>query len=504
MTGSSTDTQQTQTIAAIDLGSNSFHLILAEISRNHCKILRREKRKVRLAAGLDKHDNLNNAAIDRAVETLAAFGEIIDRSQTHTVRTVGTFTFRTARNIEKLLRKVQKSYPYPIEILAGAEEARLIYQGVFQDAHLDKRTLVVDIGGGSTELVIGETRAPLTVHSCTMGCVSITEKFFGDGAIDEDRFQSAFIQAEQQLEPLVKRYLKLGWQQVIGTSGSIKALSQCAIAMNLSDGTLTHDVLLTIRQQLLSCGHISRINLPGLNPDQGPIICGGLAILLATFEMLSISGMSYCDAALREGLLFDLQARMDDRDVRHHSVSALARRFDSDSDYSNAVSHTCSQLFQVVAKAWQLSDEEYHLTLKWAAELHEIGLHINYDRAHTHAAYIVRNTIMPGFSNDQQTTLAYLLKTHRGRFNPRVVPSTSLYKRDTLYRLSVLLRMAVLINRCRQPTQFAFTTTATKLGLHVSFSQDWKPLQCLLEADLQQEKDYWNFVKLSLEWEFVE
>ncbi len=497
------------TIAAIDLGSNSFHLILAELSESTdagqtCKVIHREKRKVRLAAGLNHLNELDDAAIKRGTETLTAFGEVLANIKPQSVRVVGTYTFRTASNIAELLQQVKPHFPYPIEILSGAEEARLIYQGVYQDQHIDRRSLIIDIGGGSTELVIGEQSDPLIVHSCPMGCVSLTKRYFNDGDIGEDNFQQAIIDAEQQLEPLLHAYQTLGWQQVIGTSGSIKTLSQCAIALELSNGILTPAILNQIREALTQCKTIDAINLPGITPDRAPVLCGGLAILIATFDLLEIDELRYGDAALREGLLQDMQARLNHQDIRHQSVALLAQRFDTDQHHSQRVGDIANTIFTITQEPWQLNHSDYPQLLQWAAQLHEVGLHINYQSAHRHSAYIVDHAIMAGFNNEQQKTLAFLLLNHRKSLKKSGQPLFQLYQDSDIWCLIAQFRIAVMLGRFRHAEQADINFSANTDGLHIILGKAWHSLHCLLDADLEQEKQHWQKVDLQLQWTFAE
>ncbi|BFM14119.1 exopolyphosphatase [Maricurvus nonylphenolicus] len=498
---------QRRTIAAIDLGSNSFHLILAELSHSQegqtCKIIHREKRKVRLAAGLDPQQQLDNDAITRGVETLTAFGKVLENIAPDDVRVVGTYTFRTAKNINELLAQLKPHFPYPIEILSGPEEARLIYQGVYQDQHIDRRSLVIDIGGGSTELVIGEDQEPLIVHSCAMGCVSLTKRYFADSAIDDASFQQAIIDAEQQLEPLLQSYQRLGWQRVIGTSGSIKTLSLCAAAMGLSDGRLTLDTLNTLRTHLITCGNIEQINLPGVTPDRAPVLCGGLAVLIAAFDLLEIDQLFYGDAALREGLLQDMQARLNHCDIRHQSVANIAARFDISTHHAQRVGLLTQELFDLVQGPWQLTHDDYSQLLNWAAQLHEVGLHINYQSVHRHSAYIIEHAIMAGFNNEQQATLAFILLNHRKSLKTEEQPLYQQYNAKDIWRLIAAFRISVMLSRFRHTDTRNLTFSVSATGLTIQFDKQWQSLQCLLDADLQQEKSNWQNLQLDLDWQLV-
>ncbi len=295
-------------IAAIDLGSNSFHMTLAEITDAGLITHHKEKCKVRLAAGLDEQLQLSEQSIDKALMTLTEFGNLLGEFNPLAVFAVGTFTFRTATNIDRLIEKARAVMPYNIDILSGDEEARLIYQGVSQRANIDKPTLVIDIGGGSTELIIGLDNKPQILQSVGVGCVSLTHNFFTNNRIDAQIFDGALAHSKTLMADIKSEFQAIGWQQALGTSGSIKALTDCAKKLELSDGTLTLDTLSLIKFELLKAQSIDSIQLPGIAADRLPVICGGLAVLLAAFETFNIDRLQYCDAALREGLLFEAQA----------------------------------------------------------------------------------------------------------------------------------------------------------------------------------------------------
>lgn len=300
----------TKRIAAIDLGSNSFHMTLAEITDGKLIVHHKEKCKVRLAAGLDENLYLSPESIERALITLSTFGKLLREFQPQAVFAVGTFTFRTAKNITVLTKKSREVLPYDINILSGEEEASLIYQGVYQRASIDKPTLVIDIGGGSTELIIGHNSTPVLLHSVGVGCVSLTHNFFVGNTISDAIFTSAIDHAKGLMQPLQQQLCGVGWQHVLGTSGSIGALAQCAAQLGLSTGELTLGTLNHIKRQLLKADAIDNIQLPGIAQDRLPVICGGLAVLIAAFEVFSVQRLNFCNAALREGLLFRATAQL--------------------------------------------------------------------------------------------------------------------------------------------------------------------------------------------------
>lgn len=491
-------------IAAIDLGSNSFHMTLAELGPLGIKTYHREKRKVRLAAGLNDANVLDEAAQNRALETLGVFGQILDEFKPDDVRAVGTFTFRTAVNIHNLTQKALHVLPYPIEILSGTEEARLIYQGVSHDQHLPDNTLVVDIGGGSTELIIGQTTEAKLLHSCNMGCVSFNEKFFSNGDITAQAFRKASLYSAQQLESVRMRYLAKGWEMAIGSSGTIKSLSQCASELGLSDGTLTPAILQELKERLISAGHVDHINIPGLSEDRAPVISSGLAILIAVFDLLEVSSMSYCDSALREGLLFDLQDRLQHHDIRHLSVSQLAKRFGCDPHQAQKVAKTAQTMFDSVAASWQLNNLDYHQFLNWACQLHEIGHQINHLSCHKHAAYIVRNSAMAGFNAEQQAILSFLLLSQRKSLKMDQAPVFDVYDETTTLKIILLLRLAIRLNQFRQSdTLDSFEVSSQRNKLTIVFHTIWKDRQDLFSSDLEAEQEQFQPLGIELDYVFL-
>ncbi len=492
-------------IAAIDLGSNSFHMTLAELGPHGIKTYHREKRKVRLAAGLNDEGILDQAAIDRALETLSVFGKILQDFNPDHVRAVGTFTFRAAKNIAQLIQPAKKLFPYSIDILSGTEEARLIYQGVSTDQHREDNSLVIDIGGGSTELIVGKGLEAQLLHSCAMGCVNLSERFFPNGDITADKFDAAVVYCEQQLEAIRLRYMSLGWQNVVGSSGTIKALTQSAATAGLSDGTLTPAILQTFKQKLLLAGHRDKVQWPGLADDRVPTICAGLAILMAVFDLLHIDSLSYSDAALREGLLAETQERLRNHDNRHTTVRLLANRFDCDQAHGTKVTKTALSLYDRVADIWGLNQNLHRNLLDWACQLHEIGHHINHVSCHKHAAYIVQQADMAGFNHEQQSVLAFLLLSQRKSLKMAQLPELQTLGLNAVLKIIVLLRLAIRLNQFRQnETLGSFEASAEHHNhLQITFQPLWQPRATLFSADLKAEKEQFLSLGLALNYHFL-
>ena len=495
--------EQPRRIAAIDLGSNSFHLTLAEVDEHGIKAYHREKQKVRLAAGLDANGLLDEEAIDRAHNTLTMFGQILEDFQPNQLRAVGTYTFRSASNIQQLLDCCHDAFPYPIEILSGQEEARLIFQGVSRDYHCAENTLVIDIGGGSTELIIGKNQNAKLLHSCEMGCVSFTSRFFADGKITKGAFQKAILHAEYELEPIRQRYLSKGWSHTLGSSGTIKSLSLCAEALKLSDGTLTLEVLNDIKSRLIDCGHRDKIDVAGISEDRIPVICGGLAVLIAVFDLMAIDELQYCNSALREGLLEAILERMQHKDIRHHAVEQLRNRFSGDTQQAVKVQNTAINLFNEVKDSWQLNQEDDLNLLKWACQLHEVGLQISNQAPHKHAFYIAKNADLPGFNTQQQNILAFMVLSQRKPLKIDQQPGLNKRTLFRVLRLILLLRIAIRLNQFRQNDERGnFEASAKKDSLHIVFHANWKKRQELFSADLMYEQEQFGPQGIDLTYEF--
>jgi exopolyphosphatase/guanosine-5'-triphosphate,3'-diphosphate pyrophosphatase len=497
-------TERPRRIAAIDLGSNSFHMALAEVDQHGSKTYHREKRKVRLAAGLNRAQQLDHASIERALQALAVFGQILEDFEPDEVRAVGTYTFRTASNIDLLTQAAYQHLPYQIEVLSGTEEARLIYQGISHDQHLEDLTLVIDIGGGSTELVIGRGHHPVLLHSCNMGCVSLTERFFPGGVITEAGFDQAILFSEQQLEAIRVRYINLGWQGCIGSSGTIKALAACAEAMGLSNGELNSDILKTIKSELIKAGTAQDITLPGINEDRTPVICGGLAVLIAAFDLLHIDQLLFSSAALREGLLCESRERMQQQDIRQNSVKQLSRRFSCDTLQADRVENTALEIFNAVSESWHFDSEDYRKLLSWACQLHEVGFQIHHIGSHKHAAYIVQQSALAGFTAEQQSTLAFILLNQRKSLKIDQLPRLVCLQQQSVFRLILILRLSIRLNQFRQSeTHHSFQVSADAKGLNLVFQPLWLKRQQLFSADLLAESEQFAPLGINLTYRFL-
>lgn len=478
-------------IAAIDLGSNSFHMIVARQQGDSLQVVDRLRETVRLAAGLNAKKQLDKKCRDRALGCLERFGQRVGGLPSGTVRAVGTNTLRQLKQSSDFLDLAERALGHPIQVISGYEEARLIYLGVAHSiADQAGQRLVIDIGGGSTELIIGEHFQPQVMESLHMGCVSTSQKHFANGLIKPAQFNRARIAAEQELEPIADRYRQQGWDRVVGASGTIRAIARCLELQGWSSGDIHREGLQALAAALQNFGAIDAIRLKGVSRARAEVLPGGLAVLMAVFEQLGIKRMEVADGALREGLLFDLMGRIHHEDVRMASVMTLAQRYHCDLDQAQRVSRSAAHLLESVAQPWGLEKPLWSLLLSWAAQIHEVGLDISHSQFHKHGAYIVAHTDLAGFTRDEQHMLAALVRIHRRKFSLSVFQDFAKRWQLPLMRLAVVFRLAVALHRSRSAEVPAKLSLRVKdNALQLRLPKGWLKHHPLLEADLAEEAD---------------
>mgnify|MGYP006274096129 FL=1 len=479
-------------VAAVDLGSNSFHMIIARPEDNGLRMVDKLRESVRLAAGLDSDKRLSEAARERALACLERFGQRVRELPAGSVRAVGTNTLRQSRNARRFLREAEAALGHPIQIVSGYEEARLIYLGVAHSiADDDARRLVMDIGGGSTEFIIGEHFIPREMESLHMGCVSATRRHFPDGAITEERLRKAELAARRELEPIADRYRRLGWDRAIGASGTIRAIERCLRTNGWTESGIDPAGLDHLRRALVKAGHVDRLKLDGVNADRAEVLPGGFAVLMGAFRQLGLTRMEAADGALREGLLFDLIGRIRHEDVRSASILAMARRYHADSEQARRVATLAEYLRAEVADDWSLGGNAARDMLGWAAQVHEIGLDISHSQYHKHGEYIVRHSDLAGFSREEQLVLATLVRAHRRKFPRSAFRDLPEDWEKPAMRLAVLLRIAVGLHRARSDEPLpAVDLRASGRKLTIAFPARWLDENALVEADLGEEAAY--------------
>lgn len=476
-------------VAAVDLGSNSFHMVYGHVSNGEVVVAGRMKEMVQLGAGLDGRRLLSEGAQDRGVACLERFGQRTRTLPERNVRVVGTNTLRVARNAEVFLERAEHALGHPIEIISGIEEARLIYAGVIRDREpTEEKRLVVDIGGGSTELVIGQGSRPLDLESLYVGSVSTMQRHFPDGRIDAKRLRRAEVSALQELERARERFRRLGWDVAIGASGTVRAVARVLSQNGFGDSGITPESVRKLRDTMLGIGHVEQLAFEGLSRARATVFPGGLAVLSAVLESLGIDAMELSHNALREGLLGELVGRFTQRDVRIATVDAMVERYRADKEQGQRIESTLLRFLPQVAQAWELPLARCQELCGWAARLHEIGLDIAHSHYHKHSAYVVENGDMPGFSRQEQRLLAALMRAHRRKFPSGLTKGMAASARYVEY-VAVLLRLAVLLHRSRTDIG-EVQLTAQRRSLQVAFAPDWLEAHPLTVADLLEEAEY--------------
>lgn len=496
------NTASSPTVAAVDLGSTSFHLIVARIMNGQLHVVDRMRDMVLLADGLDHKNRLNGAAQKRAVECLARFGQRLRDMPASNVRVVGTNTLRRASNAAQFISVAEQALGFPIEVIAGREEARLIYLGVAHSVspHTGRR-LVMDIGGGSTELIIGEGFEPISMESLHMGCVSMSRAYFAGGVIRARDMRRAEIAARLELQPIERQYLRLGWQSAVGASGTIRTADKILRAEGWSNNGVTLPALQKLRGAMIAAGHVQRLKWEDVSSARAAVLPGGVAILLAMMETLNIERVEVAEGALREGVLHDLLGRIQHEDAREISISALMARYQADAAQAARVERTALECLTQVAQDWKLSGDEARYMLRWAARLHEIGLAIAHNQYHKHGSYIVENSDLPGFSHQEQKRLAALIRGHRRKFSMEVFAKLPISQTDQEWCLCTLLRLAVLLHRNRSDIDLPkFTLSAAKKSLRIQFPADWLAQHPLTETELAHEAEYLAAANIKLEF----
>ncbi|MFU9135830.1 exopolyphosphatase [Erwinia tasmaniensis] len=491
------NTPKPQEFAAIDLGSNSFHMVIARVVDGAMQVLGRLKQRVHLADGLDHNNVLSEAAIERGLKSLALFAERLQGFSPTNVTIVGTHTLRQAVNAEDFLRRAADVIPYPIEVISGNEEARLIFMGVEHTQPEKGRKLVIDIGGGSTELVIGEDFEPSLVESRRMGCVSFANLYFPGRVISKENFRRARLAAAQKLETLAWQYRLHGWQYALGASGTIKAACEVLLAMGEKEKLITPERLEMLYDEVMKYKSFDALSLPGLSDERKVVFVPGLAILFGVFDALAIRELRLSDGALREGVLYEMEGRFRHQDIRSRTAQSLANHYAIDSDQARRVLETTEGLYH----QWRdcnpkQANPQLAALLKWASMLHEVGLTINHSGLQRHSAYILQNTNLPGFNQDQQTLLATLVRFHRKAVKVDEMPRLTLYKKKQFLPLVFLLRLGAVLNNQRQATSTPATLQLTTDEGHwtLTFPHGYFSQNTLIQLDLEREQNYWKDV----------
>ncbi len=480
-------------IAAVDLGSNSFRLQVSRVVHGHPYTLDSLKESVRLAAGLQPDKTLSEASQQRALACLERFGERLRGVPREAVRAVGTNALRVAKNAPQFLRRAEAVLGVPVEVIAGHEEARLIYVGVTHSVPRARgRRLVVDIGGGSTEFIIGRGHTPRHLESLYMGCVSFSARYFPGGRVTAKAFRYAELAAAAEMQVLARRFRAPHWDHAVGSSGTARALAELLEQNGFAGQGITAAGLAFLREHLLAAGDVRRLALAGLRPERAPVLPGGMAIMCSVFRELGIERMQTTECGLREGVLYELLGRIEHQDIREGTVQAFVQRYQADEGQALRVERLALALFRQAADPD--SFRQHGAYLRWAAALHEIGMSIAHGGYHKHSAYIVDNADMPGFSKPEQAMIGGLVQGQRGRLAKMAGRVTG---REG-WLMVLCLRLAVLFHRDRSDIPLPRLRLRVRpRGFVLTLSGAWLARNALTQANLEAEINHWQALGLS-------
>jgi len=487
-------------IAGVDLGSNSFRLQIGRVVGNRIHPLETLKETVRLGSGLTRDKLLDRASQQRALEALGRFGQRLSDFSPEQVRAVTTDAMRVARNADVVLPQAEAALGFPIEIVGGREEARLIFIGAANALPAaSHRRLVVDIGGGSTEFIIGQHAEPWLMESLFMGCISYRQRFFPEGKVDKKRFSAAEVSAAREIEGIVADYQRMGWEEAVGASGSAQEITDILESNELNpDGAsgITRAGLVRLRQLLIRAGSAEALDLPGMRRDRLPILPGSIAIMSAVFSELKIEQMTYSEGALPLGVLYDLLGRFKHHDTRDDTVVDFRRRYQVDQGQVRRVERTAMALLGQLIKLDAPEHENDVHFLRWAVSLHEIGVSVAHNQSHKHGAYILSHADMSGFSKRDQARLALLVLGQRGKLQKlAAMPSD-----DPNWRLVFCLRLAVLLHRARDDQQLLadLSVSESAVGFQLQVPAVWLDANPMTMAALDEEALAWRRIGSSL------
>jgi len=476
-------------------------MIVGEHRHGQIAVIDRIRETVRLSEGLNRHGTLTEAARHRALECLARFGQRLRDMHASSVRTAGTSALRRASDSQDFRKQAEDALGHPIEVISGIEEARLIFKGVAHSLPPNEGLrLVLDIGGGSTELILGHNQRPSALESLHMGCVLVTEKFFPGGRLSRKSFDAARLAARLRLRPVKAFFRDPANFEAIGTSGTIISTENVARETGLIESNdLTPGAVEALIERVLEFDNISELSLPVLSERRSQVWPGGLAILIELLEVLRVKSLRISDGALREGLLYDHLGRLQHEDARERSVAALARRFNIDDAQADRVARTSASLLEQSAERWQLKSQLAAKLAQWSSRLHEIGLDISHSGFQRHGAYIVANADLPGFPRSEQAVLAFIIASQRGSIDLRELRASPSAWHAAALRLSIIHRLAVLLNRSRSSCdlpEIRFHVAPNSAELQ--FPDGWLAANPLTFADLQREKNYLANISIDL------
>lgn len=483
--------------AAIDLGSNSFHMLVVRETAGSIQIISRVKRKVRLAAGLDKDNILSEQAMERGWQCLRLFSEHLQDIPNSQIRVVATATLRLAKNADIFIEKASEILGNPVKVIQGEEEARLIYQGVAHTTGGPEQRLVVDIGGGSTELVTGTGAQAQQLYSLEMGCVTWLERYFSDRTLTEENFAQAEAAAQQVITPIADTLKTHGWKICVGASGTVQAIQEIMIAQGM-DELITLGKLQQLKHKAIQCHKLEELEIDGLTFERALVFPSGLSILIAIFKALNIENMTLAGGALREGLVYGMLELPIEQDIRARTLRNIQRRFLVDIEQASRVRQLAEYFYLQVAKEWEL-DNRCRDLLSSACALHEIGLSVDFRKAPEHASYLITHLDLPGYTPAQKRLLAALLKNQQGQIDLASLSQQNALPMQQTYYLCRLLRLAIIFaSRRRDDTLPALRLNANTQNLTIMLPYRWLEEHPLRAENLQQEIQWQSYVNWSL------
>lgn len=484
--------------AVVDLGSNSFHMLITRQLANSVQVVDKVKRKVRLAAGLDKNNILSHQAIENGLTCLRLFAERLQDIPPENIRIVATATLRLAKNRDSFFHQAEEILGRKITLLSGLDEAKQIYLGVAHTSCGSDKRLVIDIGGASTEIIAGDGFSINKAVSLDIGCVTFNQQFFSKNKLTDDNFTHAITAAERQISTISEEFIQLGWQCAFSGSGTMQALTEI-LRHNHLPASVSLEFLYEIRTSLINAKTIEQINIDGLTIERTPVFASGLSILIALFQQLAIKELKLSNGALREGLLYEMLADKSSCDIRKNTISALITRFSIDNAQSQRVKAQAQYLFSQLAVTWSLTKNNAWQLLEASCDLHEIGLIIGYKNQRQHSGYILSNTDLAGFNHSERILLSTFVQQHQGEIDLSALQKQGEVCQLLAIKLLVILRLSVLLCHRRQNDACPdYNVVATESNLTVKLSNAWLSANPLTAANLYQEQQQLTAINFDL------
>ncbi len=476
-------------LAAIDLGSNSFHLIVAKSEFGELRPVHVLAEKIQLGE-TSENAILTSGAIERGLACLERFKQLINNTCPVKTRVVGTNALRRAKNRRAFIEPAEEILQTSIDVIYGREEARLIYLGVAHTLSDDENTrLVIDIGGGSTEFILGERFEPIRLESLQLGCVSYGKAFFPDGKISHDRFTRAYQRARLEVSHIRRNFNAGFWQEAVGSSGTLRSIEGIIVASGWRTSGIDRGSLKKLKSRLLTYEHVDKIQLEGLSEARKGVVTAGLAITIAIFDGLQITQMRTSSGALREGVIYDLIGRLTHEDVRKRTILAMQKRYCVDRGIAELVSQRVRLLAQTASEIWHLTDRDMEL-LAWAGEMHEIGISVSQKNYPMHSAYLILNSDLPGFSQQDQEMMATLVAGLKRKFKPGLTDPIPAKHRQKVARMTALLRIAVILKHVENSEEMPkFSTCADQSNLSLSIPKSWSERHPLTIWEIEHSKN---------------